>query len=81
MQVYKAKNSKLVRLSDFHPVHQVEGFFYMYLLKRYAFQAESELASAGNPDGTYFSECILRGHINDDTVSCLHFLLYYLGSK
>jgi len=60
--VYRLKRPRLVRFTDYNPVHQLEGYCYNLLLKTYATRSENGLISAGvNPSESYFVECQLRG--------------------
>jgi predicted ATPase len=56
----------LVRFSDFHPAHQIEGYFSNVLLQKYPFRFEADLLSPENSSRLYFVECQLRGFINDE---------------
>lgn len=59
MCVHELPEPRVVRFTDFHPVHHTEGFFYNVLLHTYAFTYESQLLSPGNK--SYYNECKLRG--------------------
>lgn len=50
----------IVRFTNFHPTYQKEAFFYSYLLDKVPFETESDLLSSTNPDGSYYTEAILR---------------------
>jgi hypothetical protein len=56
----------IVRYTDAHPVHQTETFFYNLLLRRFAFDKETDLLSEDNPDGSYYTEVLMRGIVTDE---------------
>jgi hypothetical protein len=56
----------LVRFSDFHPAHQIEGYFFNVLLQKYPFRFEADLLSPENSSWSYFVECQLHGLINNE---------------
>ena len=60
--------ARLVRFSDLHPAHNPEGYFYNLLLKFVIVRDEAQLISAKNADGSYFTECYVRGLITSDEV-------------
>eukprot|EP00798_Chlamydomonas_sp_ICE-L_P025405 gene25405-biopygen19874 len=62
--VYKLKTPRLIRVSDFHPAHQPQGFFYNLLISKLTFRDESHLLTQGNTD--YMTECVLREFIKDE---------------
>eukprot|EP00798_Chlamydomonas_sp_ICE-L_P003121 gene3121-biopygen20880 len=62
--VYRLKTPRLIRVSDFHPAHQPQGFFYNLLISKLAFRDESHLLAQGNTD--YMTECVLREFIKDE---------------
>lgn len=62
---YVYASDHLVRFTDYHPAHHVEGYFYNVLLALVPFLHESELLSDAvtNPSRSYFYECQVRGII------------------
>ena len=58
--IYERPPSDLVRFTDYHPLHNTEGFFYNMLLEDKPFRDEATLISPGNMDGTYMTECVIR---------------------
>jgi hypothetical protein len=61
--VYHAPPDYLIRFTDFHPIHQMEAYFYNVLLRRVHFRSEEELLTRGNM--SYFMECYLRRIFTD----------------
>ena len=61
--VYELKAPRVVRYSEFHPVCNMDAFFFNYLLARVPFMYESELLSHDNTDKSYFQECVMRGFL------------------
>lgn len=60
-------HGKPVRFTDFHPIHQVEAFFYNMLLQHITFRREeAELLSARNGSKTFFEECQIRGILTSE---------------
>ena len=60
--VYKLKEPRLVRFSDYDPSKNSEGFFFQLLLDAITFDVEIGIISIGNLAETpYFYECIIRG--------------------
>lgn len=57
-RVYKCKEPRLIRTTDFHPIHQSEGFWYKRLLFTKAWNSEEEMKSC---DGSWFNECVRQG--------------------
>jgi len=51
------KNEKLVRFTNFHHVHNSEGFFYNMLLQKISFCDEKKLLSKQNIHRSYVHEC------------------------
>jgi hypothetical protein len=65
-KVSKEKDGWLVRFTDFNPHFQSEAFFYNVLLRHVAFRQENDLITAlENENGTFFTECRVRGVINN----------------
>lgn len=60
-----ADRPALMRFTDYHPVHNSEGFWYNYLLEHVPFRDESELLMHA-PDGSYFTEVLARGLVEGD---------------
>ena len=58
--VYKLREPRIVRFSDYNPASDPEGYFYNLLLQQAPFTKESDLISAENDSRTYFEECRLR---------------------
>ena len=57
------REASVVRTSNFHPVHQLQGFFYTMLLRASpSFRGERELLTGDNK--CYFTECVTRGYVN-----------------
>ncbi|GAX85376.1 hypothetical protein CEUSTIGMA_g12793.t1 [Chlamydomonas eustigma] len=69
-------DATVVRYTDPHPVHQTEAFFYNLLLRKVVFRKEEELLSWDNPDGTYYTECIIRGFVTDEDSLLDHLSMY-----
>lgn len=51
------KNEKLVRFTEFHLIHNSEGFFYNVLLQKIPFCDEKKLLSNCNIHQSYVYEC------------------------
>ena len=64
--IYDAPRNFLVRFTDFHPVHQTEGYAYNLLLANVPFRHEHELFSPNNHDATYVCELRLRGFLTSE---------------
>ena len=62
---YLYETSKLTRFTDFHPVHNTEGFFFNILLRNICFRDEKELISDQNTNNNYTFECYNRGLLPD----------------
>ena len=63
--VYERDPKDIVRFTDYHPRSNPDGFFYNLLLEKDEahFRDELELLSNENPDGTFMTECIIRGFL------------------
>ncbi len=53
-------NEKLVRFTNFHPIHNSEGFFYNVLLQKIPFHDEKNLLSNCNIHQSYVYECQIQ---------------------
>ena len=68
-QVYRCTKPRQVMFSDFHPVTQVEAFFYTFLLQHVPFRgSEYHLLTGNNKTGSYVYECFQRGICNMDSL-------------
>lgn len=75
--LYRRKPEEVVRFSDYHPRTHPEAFFYCLLLSKDDVHFRDEerskqpgipgygLLSDANTDGTYQTECVLRGFVKE----------------
>ena len=56
--VYERPTKRLVRYTEYHPVHNMEGYFYNYLLSTVPFRCESQLISEHR---SYFDAVVAMG--------------------
>jgi hypothetical protein len=62
---YIYTTNKLTRFIDFHPTHNIEGYFYNILLQNMCFQRKLDLLSASNLQKNYVCECHIRKLVHD----------------
>ncbi len=63
--VYRLRDRRLVRFTDYSPSSNSEGFFYQLLLSHVPFAIEADLITEGNnAEAPYMYECIIRGVFN-----------------
>ena len=64
--VYERHPAQIVGFTDFNPINNSEGFFYLVLLRNIAFRDENTLISNTNVSRTYIEECRIRGHFRSE---------------
>ncbi len=62
---YIHTTNKLTRFTNFHPTHNIEGFFYNILLQNMCFRRELDLLFASNLQKSYVCECHICGLVHD----------------
>jgi hypothetical protein len=62
---YIYETQKITRVTDFHPIHNSEAFFFNVLLRTIPFRNENDLLFAMNIEKSYIRECHHRGIISN----------------